>query len=1463
MSKEEEEFGVAWSNVDDNDLFANDDDDDAKGDVMDEAEEATHPSSQFTAGQSSDDEASSVEEEAPDTKADGAFPDDDWDDANQSRPSWVTDEGDKGATSSENGTGEEGQSQDGGNQPPPFSPEPVNVGSCDVQRLSSGSSRLAGYSGDLKLRFSENTTDSNNAKEEDDGFQESPWPGDDVKDEDDEDEDANREAEGGDAFSSEVRHTAKKEPAVPSQSLTKELSTNWMKFDDDKWDSSKHDSRHEKEEGDTGPQQSPNIQAPKGVLKSSMSSGKKKKKNGKQSFSLEAGLAKVNEATKDTAPTGPQEEQKGGEQANELISFWGEGSAEEEDADDPLAMALKAKPPEQHERQSRYNDAAIFTSPKTQLSPEGGTNQTEGPGWLQKGMAALDRVTSNLPFNKPKEEEDRKVEEDNVVEVDDMPFPNYTNTHPAAAAKPQPHPMHDLSAMSDDSALVPNYGRRERAAEIASTFDSADPQIKNALKALPDGMNAQAENNENSRIKFSKETKKESKVFHATPIFDLCMDLPHPAADASCAPASLIGAPSSNDKDVKIQSEIQDCMKEITCMAFPDYDTAILAQDDDSEPRSTPRYALTILEVPGFQYHTFSLHLKSGALVLAHVRRYLPPHKEATFRHDIGRRLCRAMVVLTRYPGGDDMYLTILKTLDAVASQHHSRRSLHVTRPQKWFLHNLYQKHQRLCAHYAANNEERRGGPHIITLQGLEFADCMEFYSAVDTTHFFLPNNLLHDPVVPGFHASYHDSVLPLIRCLGVVNSLRLLSALLSERRVIMVSVSPTRLDRNVRAAIAMLAQGMLNWPHQCIPVLPPDLWSKLKSPSPYIMGVQASLAYRLELTDQLGDVAVFNLDENTITAMGEQKLAKLIPDLCRSLSETMLQKRRIALPENVATEKDMTAMAILNSTSDFLAQDLVEIMKSDKQTMNGTAVAAKHVAKTAKKAVKSTLKYLLGSGEKEEGEEAPDVKKSKKEKRTEPDAVFIEGCRNEAAEEAVRLAFVSFFVRILGNVEGYAIQTEDSEYEFDRDFFLQQRKERGDGQGSPMWTLLLHFCETRIVRDFVRLREEHIRKRQPIPMDAPLFWQCIDFLEVKNIDFGILNVRSVARMMLQKSSVHQMLPSNVRRLAMALTSKRKFEGHLDDAVADLAELSRESCSALYDVMSVVWLRARNSKGLQWVHGYQAMRVLKAVLLHGPLAAVADATDGLHTIRTLAYRKSQGCEQIQAEAMEIYNLLADRSRLFLRRGVAAEQRRHFRDPDELPLVRDTRLNLKSPFKEMHAIMNPSLRPPEPQRRRASLSSRRASLSNRLPHRLSITKHMMALEPMDGSMSSFPQNVLPMDRHANRHNEFLQDPMQRNPESVAGSVSGEFASARRYVREIARKTQEEEKERTREDVRRRDSNAMGVELLKKQFMLLKVAIYLGPVFYIFGNHEHFLTVVMFVWLSQQLQVFRAPIDSGTY
>jgi hypothetical protein len=79
----------------------------------------------------------------------------------------------------------------------------------------------------------------------------------------------------------------------------------------------------------------------------------------------------------------------------------------------------------------------------------------------------------------------------------------------------------------------------------------------------------------------------------------------------------------------------------------------------------------------------------------------------------------------------------------------------------------------------------------------------------------------------------------------------------------------------------------------------------------------------------------------------------------------------------------------------------------------------------------------------------------------------------------------------------------------------------------------------------------------------------------------------------------------------MLLTSNRTFEGDYKKAVAQLAEQCRESSSALFDVMSVIWVRMCDSKGLQ-----SLQQVLRNLLYHhGPLTAIAEATDGLDKIR--------------------------------------------------------------------------------------------------------------------------------------------------------------------------------------------------------------------------------------------------------
>lgn len=157
---------------------------------------------------------------------------------------------------------------------------------------------------------------------------------------------------------------------------------------------------------------------------------------------------------------------------------------------------------------------------------------------------------------------------------------------------------------------------------------------------------------------------------------------------------------------------------------------------------------------------------RSGTKVFGHVRHYLPPlsrttsgttswpftntttttttttasttnhhiyhqeHNNTSSRIDIGRRKYRAMVLLTRAPGGIGFYSNVLKTAEAIALQSRiisttttstiQNRNLFDNNnnddddPIRSYLHALFQKHATLIAHYA---ELRRYG------LGLNFLD--------------------------------------------------------------------------------------------------------------------------------------------------------------------------------------------------------------------------------------------------------------------------------------------------------------------------------------------------------------------------------------------------------------------------------------------------------------------------------------------------------------------------------------------------------------------------------------------------------------------------------------------------------------------------------------------------------------------------------------------------------------------
>jgi len=157
------------------------------------------------------------------------------------------------------------------------------------------------------------------------------------------------------------------------------------------------------------------------------------------------------------------------------------------------------------------------------------------------------------------------------------------------------------------------------------------------------------------------------------PLFDLFLDLPHPAASKSCPPPVILQPPLASTQVTAgtLQDEhLANLVSQIARFCFPEFqdDTPDL-QRQAAQLKALPlnRYDRYCLQTPGFQHFTFTLQLQSGVRLHGHVRRYCPlqsienSNAQVT-RYDVGRRGQRALVLLTRTSGGADrLYAAILK----------------------------------------------------------------------------------------------------------------------------------------------------------------------------------------------------------------------------------------------------------------------------------------------------------------------------------------------------------------------------------------------------------------------------------------------------------------------------------------------------------------------------------------------------------------------------------------------------------------------------------------------------------------------------------------------------------------------------------------------------------------------------------------------------------------------------------
>lgn len=114
-----------------------------------------------------------------------------------------------------------------------------------------------------------------------------------------------------------------------------------------------------------------------------------------------------------------------------------------------------------------------------------------------------------------------------------------------------------------------------------------------------------------------------------------------------------------------------------------------------------------------------------------------------------------------------------------------------------------------------------------LVLMSNENDDGNRLFNAENNIIFYLPDSLEPEYIFNGLYSYYEDinlPILPLLWCLKIPNTMKLLMVLLSEQNVSLVSKNITIFSSCVRVTAAILVQGLLIWRHIQIPILPPHL---------------------------------------------------------------------------------------------------------------------------------------------------------------------------------------------------------------------------------------------------------------------------------------------------------------------------------------------------------------------------------------------------------------------------------------------------------------------------------------------------------------------------------------------------------------------------------------------------------------------------------------------------------------
>ncbi|KAL7548414.1 hypothetical protein ACHAWF_011705 [Thalassiosira exigua] len=641
-----------------------------------------------------------------------------------------------------------------------------------------------------------------------------------------------------------------------------------------------------------------------------------------------------------------------------------------------------------------------------------------------------------------------------------------------------------------------------------------------------------------------------------TCIFDLFFDLPHPAASTTDR-AKIVEPPVTVSPPLAREMCNPDNVARLSRLAFPEHDDhhgdSALQERREKLTSAGRTFGAHLTRHDVYHvdfsvhHHTFALLLSDGTTrVHGHARRYLPAHGDSASRMDVGRRRPRAMILLTRAVGGERFYSSVLKTAESISLESQVNRKGCFAKkkdPIRSFLHALFNKHATLITQYA---ELRRHGLSLnftqapsntggqlegksacdiakavmeenedlfrITLDKVEFGtggkkgapNRSKLHIHQDTLQFYLPPTLQ-----PGFECLSPGStpediaspIIPLLRYVGPSHLVRLLSALLCERRIILISKSITRLSVCVRAASSVLAQGLLLWKHILIPIVPPHMIRFLAVKAPYLVGILHPFASRLGKIDGLTDVLCVNIDKNELKTLNMNNPRLVVPDmlkkvgrksdsepyavemLARDLDEIVKADQTLWQQEGGGTEKAKEGAAKALDTSETSRVDAVNpskqsILEKMKHPMKKHVSNAKRIMSAEEKReyqgsvdaavafgkmIRSTFQRDLEdedftATEDDNADQAEAPKYAAPSHETDIGSVEASiVAENEGAEEDLRAALTCFFIHMYGDMGMYLSETSGT-FWLDRRKFLLRKKQLGEKENSPVFLVLQKF---------------------------------------------------------------------------------------------------------------------------------------------------------------------------------------------------------------------------------------------------------------------------------------------------------------------------------------------------------------------------------------------------------------------